>query len=177
LTQIRAGGINTFIAEILRNDHGRFFNLLIYQPNFDDKALPMADIISLDDKICLAKEKKAEISRKRKVLAVRKVFQCAKCAFKCEKCGAQITHDPEDAVGYRRSMNIPYNFCETCTEEYKDYIERLKGSGDQDCYWHNEAWRDAWGKWIDYQGSVDQYVKSKEFTQLLNELKQTGPEE
>ena len=136
----------------------------------------MANIISFKDKKGLAEEKEASIIKKRKVLAVRKVFQCTHCTFKCEKCGTQIESDSSANTEYSRKLNVPYNFCEECSEEYLDYIERLKGAGDQDCYWHNEAWIDAWGKWIDYQSSVDQYLKSKEFVQLLNELKQTRPE-
>jgi hypothetical protein len=136
----------------------------------------VANIISFKDKKGLAEEKEASIIRKRKVLAVRKVFQCTHCTFKCEKCGTQIESDSGVNTEYSRKLNVPYNFCEACSDEYLDYIERLKGAGDQDCYWHNETWIDAWGKWIDYQSSVDQYLKSKEFVQLLNELKQTRPE-
>ena len=137
---------------------------------------PVTNIISFKDKKGLAKEKEATLNKKRKVLAVRKVFQCTHCAFKCEKCGAQIERDSSGNTQYSRKLNVPYNFCEECSDEYLDYIERLKGAGDQDCYWHNEAWIDAWGKWIDYQSSVDQYLKSKEFVKLLNELKRTRPE-
>ena len=137
---------------------------------------PVDNIISFKAKKGLAEEKEAAISKKRKVQAVRKVFQCTHCAFKCEKCGTQIDGDSSGGTKYSRKLNVPYNFCEECSDEYIDYIERLKGAGDQDCYWHNEAWIDAWGKWIDYQSSVDQYLKSKEFVDLLNELKQTRPE-
>ncbi len=136
----------------------------------------MADIISIDKKLDLAKDKKAALIRRRKVLAVQKVFQCTHCVLKCEKCGTQIEQNPEGGAKHHRNLRVPYNFCRACSEEYIEYIERLKGKGDSDCYWHNEAWIDAWGKWIDYQSSVDQYLKSKEFVQLLNELKQTRPE-
>ena len=136
----------------------------------------MTNIIPFKDKKGLAEEKQAAIIKKRKVQAVRKVFQCTHFAFKCEKCGTQIEGDSSRDSEYRRKLNVPYNFCDACSDEYIDYIERLKGAGDPDCYWHNEAWIDAWGKWIDYQSSVDQYLKSKEFMRLLNELKQTGPE-
>ncbi|UCF91216.1 MAG: hypothetical protein JSW39_23545 [Desulfobacterales bacterium] len=115
--------------------------------------------------------------RKRKILAVQRVFQCTHCAFKCEKCGMQINRDPQSSDSRGQSLRVPYHFCEGCAEEYLDYIEHLKGEGDSDCYWHNEAWRDAWRKWIDYQSGVDRYLKSKEFLQLLQELKQTRPEE
>ncbi len=136
----------------------------------------LANIISFKDKKDLAEEKEAANIKKRKVQAVRRVFQCTHCAFKCEKCGTQIDGESSGKHEYSRKLNVPYNFCEECSEEYLDYIDRLQGAGDQDCYWHNEAWMDAWGKWIDYQSSVDQYLKSKEFIRLLNELKQTGPD-
>ena len=139
--------------------------------------VPVANIISFKDKKGLAEEKQATVIKKRKVLAVRKVFQCSQCAFKCEKCGTQIDHASNSDAHHHRKLNVPYNFCEACSEEYLDYIERLKGAGDPDCYWHNEAWIDAWKRWIDYQSSVDRYLKSKEFVQLINELKQTRPEE
>ena len=137
----------------------------------------MSNIISFKDKKNLVEQKQTELIRKRKILAVRKVFQCTKCAFKCEKCGTQIDRSSDRPDSQRHKLRVPYNFCEACSDEYLDYIERLKGAGDADCYWHNEAWIDAWKKWIDYQSSVDQYLKSKEFIQLVNELKQTRPEE
>ena len=133
----------------------------------------MADIISIDKKLDLAKDKKAALIRRRKVLAVQKVFQCTHCSMKCEKCGTQIEHNPEVGEKYRRKLSVPYNFCQGCSDEYLEYIERLKGRGDEDCYWHNESWIDAWTKWIEYQSSVDRYIKSKEFKKLLDELKQS----
>ena len=137
----------------------------------------MADIISLDKKLDLAKDKKAALIRRRKVLAVRKVFQCTHCSLKCEKCGTQIEHDSEASEKYRRNLRVPYNFCKGCSEEYIEYIERLKGRGDSDCYWHNEEWAVSWQKWIEYQGSIDSYMKSKEFIRLIEEIRQMHPDE
>ena len=136
----------------------------------------MAEIISIDGKLDLAKEKKEAIIRKRKVLAVQKVFQCTHCAFKCEKCGTQIEREHKGQKEPDRDLRVPYNFCDACKAEYIDYIERLQGRGDADCYWHNDAWIDAWKTWIDYQSSVDRYLKSKEFNRLLQEFRQTRPE-
>ena len=136
----------------------------------------MTNIIELDKKLKHTKEKKAEIVRKRKILAVQKVFQCIQCAFKCEKCGTQI--QPEDHRQQRSfsDLRVPYRFCESCAEEYIDFIERLKGRGDSEYYWHNDIWLELWKKWIDYQGAIDSYMKSKEFKQLLKELKETRPD-
>ena len=136
----------------------------------------MAEIIPIGNKLDSANEKKAANIRKRKISAVQKVLQCTHCAFKCEKCGTQIERATELQKEHKRDLRVPYNFCDACKQEYIDYIERLKGGGDPDCYWHNDAWIDAWKTWIDYQSSVDRYLKSKEFNQLLQEFKQTGPE-
>lgn len=136
----------------------------------------MADIISIDNKLQLSKDKKTELIRKRKISAVQKVFQCTHCTFKCEKCGTQmsVSHEGDETV--KKDPRIPYRFCKSCSDEYLDYIERLKGGGDPDRYWHNDAWLGVWRTWIDYQSSIDRFLKSKEFLQLMNELKQTTPD-
>ena len=136
----------------------------------------MADIISIDNKLQLSKDKKAELVRRRKIAAVQKVFQCTHCTFKCEKCGTQMNMDGEGDEIVKKKPRIPYRFCESCLEEYIDYVERLKGGGDPDSYWHNEAWLQLWRAWIDYQSAMDSYLKSKEFIQLMKELKPTTPE-
>jgi hypothetical protein len=132
-------------------------------------------IIQLDDKLQHSKEKKAEIIRKRKILAVQKVFQCIHCVFKCEKCGTQLGFEQESNVKISVDPKLPYRFCESCSEEYVDYIDRLQGKGNPEYYWHNEDWLKVWRTWIDYKGVIDRYLKSKEFMQLLDELKATSP--
>jgi len=133
----------------------------------------VADIIKIDDKLQLSKTKKAALARHRKILAVQKVFHCTHCASKCAKCGTQISMAQYHKNRHIQS-NIPYRFCESCLEEYADYIERLQGRGERESYWHNEAWLDVWRKWIDYQGTIDRYLKSKEFVQLINEIRETS---
>ncbi|MCK4620176.1 MAG: hypothetical protein KAT52_09535 [Desulfobacterales bacterium] len=102
----------------------------------------MADIISLDSKLQLTRDKKANLIKKRKILAIQKVFQCTRCSFKCEKCGSQISlaHQKKNDS---RNIKISYRLCESCMEEFNDYIEKIKGKGDSDSYWHNDAWIDA----------------------------------
>lgn len=137
----------------------------------------MAKIISLDDKLLRVEHQKRETARKRKLLAVKKVFQCTHCNFKCEKCGTQISDDESSQTVLPRNVRIPYRFCGSCAAEYIEYIDRLKGEGDPGCYWHNTEWLNLWQKWIDYQATLDRYMKSKEFLTLLKELKQAHPEE
>jgi Pyruvate/2-oxoacid:ferredoxin oxidoreductase delta subunit len=133
----------------------------------------VTNIIELDKKLKHTKEKKAEVERKRKILAVQKVFQCMQCAFKCEKCGTQIHPDEHRQQRSISDLRVPYRFCESCADEYIDFVERLQGRGDVEHYWHNDLWLQMWRKWIDYQGAIDTYLKSKEFRQLLEELKDT----
>jgi hypothetical protein len=139
--------------------------------------LSLANIISIDDKLTQARDKKEALIRRRKIQAVQKVFQCTQCAFKCEKCGVQLGQEMIEKQYYRLQPQIPFRLCESCAEEYTDYINRRQGRGNADCYWHNDAWVDLWKSWIVYQGSIDRYLKSTEFIKLLAELKQKGPAE
>ena len=131
----------------------------------------MAEIISLNAKLQMSQDKRDALIRKRKILAVQKVFHCTRCAQKCEKCGVHF--DTETRTDPDSSVADPYRFCESCRDEYRDFVNRLKGSGDPDCYWHNDAWFESWRRWIDYQAATDRYMKSPEFFQLIQELKQT----
>lgn len=127
----------------------------------------MSNIISLDEKLKLSAAQKAELLRKRKIAAVRKVFQCTHCTSKCERCGSGL--GPDNRTNTDRTR-VPYNFCDSCAEEYIDFIDRLQGRGDPEAYWHNLAWVKVWHAWIDYQGAIDSYLRSKEFQQLQEEL-------
>lgn len=131
----------------------------------------MAVILSLDKKLELARAKKDEVLKKRKILAVQKTFQCARCAIKCEKCGIQISRAHMRNVRKDSKLILPYRFCESCSDEYLDYINWLKGKENPNFYWHNDEWAQCWKSWMDYQGAADRYLKSKEFRQLLEDLK------
>ena len=128
----------------------------------------MTNIISLDEKLKLSAVQKADLMRKRKIAAVRKVFQCTHCASKCERCGIGLGPDNRTSAD---NPKVPYNFCDSCAEEYMDFIDRLQGKGDPEAYWHNLEWIKIWHAWIDYQGTIDSYLRSKEFQQLQDELR------
>ncbi len=131
----------------------------------------MSKVISLDDKLKLTAAQRTALAHKRKILAVRKVFQCTHCASKCERCGTSLGPDNQGQIDNPR---VPYNFCDSCSEEYMEYIDRLQGKGDTEAYWYNHAWLKVWQTWIEYQGAIDQYLRSKEFRQLLDELRPDG---
>jgi len=136
----------------------------------------VADIISLDNKQHNANEKKDTGLKDRKIRAVRSVLQHTGQVPRCEKCGEAFEMFPQP-VPESTSLRVPYRFCQPCAEEYVDYIERLKGHGLDEHYWQNDAWLQSWTRWIDYQGTVDGYLKSPAFRALLDELKPSGSDE
>ena len=136
----------------------------------------MADVISIDQKRKMVQDQDAVRMQRRKVYAVRQAMQCSQCHLKCEKCGVQIERRPDNPLQEPTRLRVPYRFCGFCAQDYVDYIERLQGRGDPNCYWQNDAWRDAWARWISYQGALDTFVKSREFSRLMAEVS-TAPQE
>jgi len=134
----------------------------------------VADIISFDNKLTLRTQKQAVSQKMRRFEAFRKTLQSSCCVFKCEKCGTALQPVRESSESEIRKLRVPYRFCESCSSEYIDYIERLKGREGSDFSWQNAEWMDSWKRWIDYQWSVDRYLKSKEYQNLTAEI---GPEE
>jgi hypothetical protein len=133
----------------------------------------MAEIISIGEKRLFSDKEKAMRIWKRKILAVRKALQCTQCRIKCEKCGTQIDVEELEQAGINPRLRVPYRFCLGCSEEYIDFIERLKGNGDSGYYWHNEAWMKSWQAWIEYRSALDQHAKSNEFFRLLKDLEES----
>ena len=135
----------------------------------------MADIISLNDRQNLKEREQSEIIRRQKFSIFQKTLQCSKCPSRCEKCGVQI--DMAHARTDEYTLRVPYRFCESCSSEYMDYIDRLKGKADPAGNWQNEDWMDIWKRWIDYQGAVDRYLKSKEYRLMVQEQSTHDPNE
>ncbi len=137
----------------------------------------MADIIPIDERLADARGKKKSLDRKLKIRAVQKIFQCTRCAFKCEKCGTQIEPRPQKECNEPKSRQTVFRLCEECRQEYLDYIRWQNGRPDSNPYWRNDAWCELWRSWIAYQKSIERYMKSREFLQLLHELKSNRHDE
>jgi predicted amidophosphoribosyltransferase len=129
----------------------------------------MAEIIPIAERLLRVQQQEAAAQRDRKVQVIEKTLLFTPVEFRCEKCGGMV--EPHAGGEPHR---VPYRFCETCGQEYRDFIARLQGAGDPGRYWQNEDWQSAWRSWIDYQGNLDRFIKSKEFLQLVQELKTTG---
>ncbi len=128
----------------------------------------MSKVIRLDERLKLTAKQRRRLERRRRIIAVHNVFQCTQCASKCQRCGASMGPHKRDGD---QDTQVPYNFCESCAEEYVAYINHLQGKHDPDDYWYSHAWLKVWQTWIEYQGAKDLYLRSKEFRRLLFELR------
>ncbi len=130
----------------------------------------MADIISFNNLRREAEDRAAGRLDKTKVMAARKGIQEARRPNRCEKCGSRISEPDAGAPAEPRRLQTPYVFCDSCLAEYTDFIDQLQGRGNPDLYWHNDVWLESWRRWIDYKSTLDRYIRSKEFSQLVREI-------
>jgi hypothetical protein len=130
----------------------------------------VAEIISIAERQRLDQERKAAALREHKARLIDRTLQRTAQGMQCEKCGSRLTrHQPRPL--HETHHVVPYRFCDVCDAEYRDFIAALQGRGNAECYWHNEDWQAAWRSWVDYQGTLDRFIKSKEFLRLMRELK------
>lgn len=127
----------------------------------------MAEVIDLEAKKKRDQDKKAALERAKKMKAVLQMFQCSRCAVKCMKCGSQLHMSPPQESG----PGPAYRFCESCKEEYLEFLERLHGRGDPTFYWYNREWMEVWKAWMRYQDALGRYQLSEEFRRLIDEVK------
>lgn len=126
----------------------------------------MGDIVKFDE--CMETEKKKrKQERIKKLNAMRKTFECTKCALKCSRCGTQV--DISRTSSYLKEA--PYRFCVSCEDEFKDFLDKTKGNSRKDLYWHNHEWMAMWQAWVHYQVAIKKYENSREFKRLLNDLR------
>jgi hypothetical protein len=103
----------------------------------------------------------------KKLTAMRKIFECTKCALKCSLCGTQV----DIAQTSSHAKGVPYRFCMSCEEEFRHFLDRTKGLSGKDLYWHNREWMEMWRTWMHYQDAMRTYENSREFKRLLNDLR------
>jgi hypothetical protein len=128
----------------------------------------MAEVISLENRLRKQKEETLSQEKKKRLDAFRISLQCACCPMKCAKCGSQLEAPQPHII----SQALPLGLCQGCWEEYRLYEKVAAGPcpvEGQDFY-HNPEWAGVWKAWLDYQKSLQQYRKSKEFMTLMEEL-------
>lgn len=125
----------------------------------------MNKVIDIEDRLKLEQKKKFKVDKAKKLEAVRKVLQCTRCLARCHKCGVQFDTDSM----YKRYQG-PYRFCESCQEEYLEFVRLKEEGGESPFYWHNQEWQGMWQTWLDYQTALKVYGESSEFIDLVREM-------
>ncbi len=126
---------------------------------------PVTKIIDIENRLRLGQKKRAKVEKAKKLEAVRKILQCTRCLARCAKCGIQF----ETQAMYKRFKG-PFRFCETCQEEYEDFLKVKEKGEESRYYWHNQEWLKAWQCWLDYQQALKAYGESPEFIDLIREV-------
>ncbi len=124
----------------------------------------MGGIIDLSDKIARVRSQRYQ----HKIEAARRIFICSGCPSKCPKCGTQLDTVQHECTN---NSNQLFRFCSACNEDYLEYRLRKEGKSVTGMYWQNEKWMALWDTWLDYQKAITEYRNSKEFLQLLEDLK------
>ncbi len=114
------------------------------------------------------KEESFSQEKKKRLDAFRITLQCSSCPMKCAKCGSPL-EGPESKI---ISAALPLGLCQGCWEEYRlyDRMTSLPNPVEGQDYYHNQEWTGVWKAWLEYQRSLQQYRKSKEFLRLVDEL-------
>ena len=128
----------------------------------------MDKIVNLEERI-EDREKKKQLKQYRgKIETLKKIIQCTSCHFKCAMCGLQM-----EARGSSREAHlapIGLNLCESCRDEFDDFLSISRGVNRSDIFWHNQEWKDMWSAWLKYRKSINTFMDSPEFRLLLEEI-------
>jgi len=125
----------------------------------------MSKVIDIEDRLKLEQKKKLKVDKAKKMEAVRKVLQCTRCLARCHKCGVQF----DTGALYKRYRG-PYRLCQSCQDEYDEFLRLEQEGGDSPLYWHNKQWRRLWRVWLEYQQALKDYGESPEFIELVREV-------
>jgi hypothetical protein len=83
-------------------------------------------------------------------------------------CGLHLKRT--DASANSTSSSFGFVFCESCREEFENYLSISGGEKRPDIFWHNKEWMNMWSAWINYQKAIKGFINSPEFKLLRDEL-------
>ena len=125
-------------------------------------------IVSIQEHVEDKKHKLQLAKYRNKVETIQKIIQCSACHFKCAMCGLHVK--PGESSKYEGVLLMGLTFCESCRDEFEDFLSVSKGEKEDDVFWHNKAWAGMWSAWINYRKAIDAFTESPEFKLLLREL-------
>jgi hypothetical protein len=128
----------------------------------------MKKIISLEERIEDKRQKERLEQYRGKIETIQKVLQCSACHLKCAMCGTQI--EGSGGSGCNVAVHSGLQFCDSCGEEFREFLAIKKGQKEPDLFWHNKEWKEMWSAWLDYRKAMSAFLRSPEFKLLLEEL-------
>jgi hypothetical protein len=128
----------------------------------------MEKIINIRERLENQKHKLQRKKYQKKIDTLRRITQCSSCHFKCAMCGQYL--DDTDYYESSETSGYEYSFCESCREEFEDFLTVSGEEQNPDVFWHNKEWKRMWSTWLSYQKAISNFLDSHEFNALLNEL-------
>jgi hypothetical protein len=128
----------------------------------------MDNIVDICQRIETKKRQEKAEKHRDKLEAIQKVIQCSGCHFRCAMCGHHT--NAKGASKDPRSPSLSFTLCETCKEEFEDYLSVRQEEKAPGVSWHNREWIDMWSAWLNYRRAIQGFVNSSEFRQLMEDL-------
>ena len=125
----------------------------------------MNKILNITDRIEDKKRNRDEKLHRQKAEILQRIVQCSSCQLSCAICGAHF--DMSDMVCPPPSSCPDMTLCDSCREEYNDFMAISKGKEGSDIFWHNAEWVNLWDSWLAYHKAIEGFGNSKEFRKLL----------
>lgn len=123
----------------------------------------MDKVIDIQERAELKKNKEKMERVRARLGAVQKVIQCASCHFRCAMCGLLLR---ESGSPKRPEPDLGLIFCESCGEEFEDFLSVSRGESPKDP-WHNKEWVTMWSAWLKYRRAITSFIHSVEFNDVM----------
>lgn len=113
------------------------------------------------------REEQIEANRQ-KLETIQRTIHCSLCSFKCGMCGHHF--NTTDAFCPPETATAEISLCESCREEFEDFLAQVSGRKGRRMFWHNKEWVQLWSAWLDYREAIVNFRESYEFRRLIQEL-------
>ncbi len=128
----------------------------------------MEKIISIHERIEHQRFKSQQKKYRKKIDTLHRITQCSSCHFKCAMCGKYL--ESADSCNIPEETDNEYTFCDGCQEEFNDFLALCRGEKIPHVFWHNREWKKMWAAWLRYQRAINEFLDSREFDMLLEEI-------
>ena len=126
----------------------------------------MDKILNITDRLEDKKRKRNEKSHRQKAEALQRIVRCSSCRLSCAMCGSHFDV-PDTVCPPASSYPDILPLCDSCGEEYNDFMAISEGKKGSDIFWHNAEWVSLWASWLEYHKAIEGFMNSKEFNKLL----------